>query len=138
MAAADLNSVLWQERELLGSLLFYLETEQLMLADGRTHWLAHASAEIERTTTALRETEILRAVAADQVAAELGLGTDPSLSALAEAADEPWRIIFTDQREALISITAQITEMASANRAMLAAGQRATREALLSLADRSS
>lgn len=133
MAAADLNSVLWRERELLDSLLFYLEAEQLLLADGRTRWLAHAASEIERTTATLREIEMLRAVEADQVAAELGMLPDPSLSALADAAEEPWRTIFDDQREALIAITDQISEMASANRSMLAAGQRATREALLSL-----
>lgn len=133
MAAADLNSVLWRERELLDSLLFFLETEQLMLAAGRTRWLAHASAEIDRTTAVLRETELLRAVEADQVAAELGIGADPSLSALAEVAQEPWCTIFNDQREALLSITEQVTQMASANRSMLADAQRATRTALLSL-----
>ena len=133
MAAADLNSVLWRERELLDSLLFFLETEQLMLAAGRTRWLAQASVEIDRTTAVLRETELLRAVEADQVAAELGIGADPSLSALAEVAGEPWCTIFNDQREALLSLTEQITEMASANRSMLADAQRATRTALLSL-----
>lgn len=133
MSAADLNSVLWRERELLDRLLFFLETEQLMLADGRTHWLAHTSSEIERTTASLREIEVLRAMEADQVAAELGVGTDASLSALAGAADEPWRTILDDQREALLSVTAQITERASANHALLAAGQRGTRQALLSL-----
>lgn len=135
MTAADLNSVLWRERELLESLLFFLETEQLILASGRTRWLPHASAEIERTTAALRSTEILRSAHADEVAAELGLATDPSLNALAAAAAEPWGTIFEDQREALLSITTQIAETASANRAMLAAGQRATREALLALSD---
>jgi hypothetical protein len=133
LAAAELNSVLWRERELLESLLFFLETEQLMLAGGRTRWLARTSAEIEQTTAALRETEIVRAVVADRIAAELGLGADPSLSALAAAADEPWTTILDDQREAFLDLTTQIGEAASANRAMLAVGQRRTREALLSL-----
>lgn len=133
MAAADLNSVLWRERELLDSLLFHLETEQLMLAAGRIRWLPRAAAEIERTTAVLRETEILRCVEADQVAAELGMAADPSLSALADVAQEPWCTIFNDQREALLSITEQITQMASANRSMLADAQRGTRTALLSL-----
>jgi hypothetical protein len=133
MAAADLNSVLWRERDLLDSLLYFLETEQLLLAAGRTRWLAQASAQVERTTAVLRETEIMRAVEADQVAAELGIGTDPSLSALADAAQEPWCTIFNDQREALLSLTEQVTHMASANRSMLADAQRATRAALLAL-----
>jgi hypothetical protein len=137
MTAADLNSVLWRERELLESLLFFLETEQLILASGRTRWLPRASAEIERTTAALRTTELLRAAQADEVAAELGLAADPSLDALAQAAVEPWGTIFEDQREAFLSITTQIAETASANRALLAAGQHATREALLALSDAS-
>jgi hypothetical protein len=133
MTAADLNSVLWRERELLESLLFHLETEQLILASGRTRWLPRASAQIERTTEALRDTELLRAAQADEMAAELGLAADPSLNALAEAAVEPWGTIFEDQREAFLSITTQIAETASANRVLLAAGQQATREALLAL-----
>jgi len=137
MTAADLNSVLWRERELLESLLFFLETEQLILASGRTRWLPRASAEIDHATSALRSTELLRAAQADEVAAELGLAADPSLNALAQAAAEPWGTIFEDQREAFLSITTQIAETASANRAMLAAGQRTAREALLALSDAS-
>lgn len=133
MSPADLNSVLWRERELLDLLLFFLETEQLMLTAGRTRWLAHTSAEIEQTTAALREIELLRAIEADQVAAELGLDMDPALSALAQAADEPWRTILDDQRAALLELTAQISDKASVNRALLADGQRSTREALLAL-----
>jgi hypothetical protein len=133
MSTADLNSVLWRERELLDLLLFFLETEQLMLTAGRTRWLAHTSAQIEQTTTALREIEILRAMEADQVAAELGLDMDPALSALAQAADEPWRTILDDQRAALLELTAQISDKASVTRALLADGQRSTREALLAL-----
>lgn len=137
MGVADLNAVLWRERELLESLVFYLETEQLMLASGRNRWLGHAAAQIEHTTATLRDTEILRAAEADQLAHERGLLPDPSLSALADACEEPWQTILRDQREALLSITAEITQMASANREMLAIGQRATREALLSLSESS-
>jgi hypothetical protein len=133
MSTADLNSVLWRERELLDLLLFFLETEHLMLAAGRTRWLAHTSAEIEQTTASLREIEILRAMEADQVAAELGLDMNPALSALARAADEPWSTILDDQREALLELTAQINDKASVNRVLLAEGQRSTREALLAL-----
>lgn len=132
MAAADLNFVLWRERELLDSLLFFLEIEQLMLAEGRTRWLGRTSTEIDRTTAALRETEILRAVEADRVAEGLLLGADPSLAALAEAATEPWRTIFHDQRAVLLHLTTEITAKASANRAMLAATERSARERLLS------
>ena len=43
MSMEDLSSVLWRERELLETLLFKLEIEQLVLASGRTRWLAPAA-----------------------------------------------------------------------------------------------
>ena len=34
-----LSQILWRERELLDTLLFKLEEEQMVLASGRTRWL---------------------------------------------------------------------------------------------------
>ena len=63
----------------LGELLYKLEVEQLVLASGRNRWLALAAREVESVLEAIRETELLRAVAADAVAAALGLAPNPSL-----------------------------------------------------------
>ena len=63
-----LSLILWRERELLDTLLFKLEIEQLVLASGRTRWLTRAAREVEPVLETLRETEILRAVAADEAA----------------------------------------------------------------------
>ena len=41
-----LSQILWRERELLDSLLFKLEMEQLVLGSGRTRWLARAAKEV--------------------------------------------------------------------------------------------
>ena len=68
-----LSQILWRERELLETLLFKLEEEQMVLAGGRTRWLTRAAREVENVLDTIRETEILRAVAAEEVAAELGL-----------------------------------------------------------------
>ena len=75
----DLSLILWRERELLENLLYKLEIEQLVLASGRSRWLAAAAREVEGSSPSIRETELLRAVAADEAAAAIGLAANPSL-----------------------------------------------------------
>ena len=130
-----LSLVLWRERELLESLLFKLETERLILAAGRERWLSRAAREVEAVLVEVRETELLRAVAADQVAGVLGLAPNPSLKALAEAAEEPWRTMLLDHREAFLAITQEMTALAEINRDLITAGYRAAQETLLSLGE---
>ena len=55
MGLAEVSTVLWTERELLELLLFKLEEEQLVLASGRTRWLAHATREVEMVIEQIRE-----------------------------------------------------------------------------------
>lgn len=131
----ELSRVLWRERELLDMLLFKLEEEQLVLASGRSRWLAYAAREVETVLDSIRQTEVLRATMADAVADALGQDSNPSLRALAEASGEPWRTILLDHRDAFIAVTAQITEMATTNRELLTAGYQAARETMLSLSD---
>jgi hypothetical protein len=135
MSMEDLSAVLWRERELLETLLFKLEVEQLVLATGRTRWLAPAAREIEEVLDAVRETELLRSLAADAVALELGLNPNPSLLDIAEACDEPWRSIWLDHRETFTAVSAEITEMAANNRELLTSGYQAAKATLLSLSD---
>ena len=42
-----LSLVLWRERELLEELHYRLEVEQLVLASGRSRWLAHATRDVD-------------------------------------------------------------------------------------------
>jgi hypothetical protein len=135
MSMEDLSSVLWRERELLETLLFKLEVEQLVLATGRTRWLAPAAREIEEVLDAVRETELVRAVHADAVAAELGLEPNPSLQQVADASEEPWKSIWLDHRETFTSVAAEITEMAENNRELLTSGYQAAKATLMSLSD---
>ena len=131
----DLSLILWRERELLETMLYKLEIEQLVLSSGRTRWLATAAREVEAVVEALRETELLRAVAADEAAAGVGLPSSPSLRALAEAVEEPWHSILMDHRQAFVTYTQEILEIASANRELLAAGQQSARETFLGLSE---
>ncbi|GAA1794631.1 flagellar protein FlgN [Planosporangium flavigriseum] len=133
MGLADLSSILWREREMLELLLFKLEEEQLVLAAGRTRWLAHATREVEMVLDQIRQTEVLRAAEVEAVAAELGLGSNPSLSQLADAVGSPWSDLLRDHRKTFLALTAEISALAEANRDLLSTGQRAVREAMLAV-----
>lgn len=137
MSMEDLSSVLWRERELLETLAYKLEVEQLVLAAGRTHWLAAAAREVEHVLENIRDLEVLRAVEVDAVAEELGLEPNPSLREIAEASDEPWRSIWLDHREAFTTVAAQITRLSESNRELLTAGYQAAQATLLSLSESS-
>lgn len=128
-----LSLILWRERELLDTLLYRLETEQLLLASGRTRWLMTAAREVEAVLDTIRETEVLRAVAADEAAASLGLTTNPSLRSLADACDEPWASILHEHRDAFEQVTHEITALADANRDLITTAYRSARETLMSI-----
>lgn len=130
-----LSQILWMERELLETLLFKLEEEQMVLASGRTRWLNRAAREVENVLETIRETEVLRAVAADEAAAEIGLGHNPSLRVLAEAAKEPWQSILLDHHEAFTTVTREVAALADANRELITTGYRSARETLMSLGE---
>lgn len=127
----NLSLILWRERELLDTLLYKLELERLVLATDRTRWLMHAAREVEDVLDSIRHTEVLRAVAADAVAATVGLESNPSLVALADVAEEPWHSILIEHRDAFIAITREIADLAATNRELITAGYTSARETLL-------
>lgn len=135
MSMEDLSAVLWQERELLETLLYRLEVEQLVLAGGRTRWLPAAAREIDACLEHIREVELLRAVAVDTVAAELGLEPNASLHEIADSCEEPWCSIWLDHREAFTTVAAQIGQLSESNRTLLTAGYQAAQATLLSMAE---
>lgn len=128
-----LSLVLWRERELLETLQYRLEVEQLVMANGRSRWLANAARDVESVLEEIRGTEILRSVAADEAAEALGLPPNPSLTSLAERVAEPWRSILADHRAAFRAASDEIIRLADANRTLISAGVRAARETLLGL-----
>lgn len=128
-----LSQVLWREREMLEALAYRLEVERLVLASGRTRWLVNATRDIEDLLDDLRATEVLRAAAADEAAAALGLTPNPSLAALAEAAPDPWHGILRDHRDALVAIARDIAETSEEAKGLLTAGYRSARETLLAI-----
>lgn len=135
MGLAEVSSILWREREMLELLLFKLEEEQLVLASGRSRWLSRTTREVDMVLDQIRRTELMRAAEVDSVASDLGLVANPSLKALCEAAKEPWKGILTSHRQAFMTLTAEISSLATANRDLLTTGQRNAHETLLSLTD---
>jgi hypothetical protein len=131
----DLSLILWRERELLETLLYKLEMEKLVLASGSSRWLATSAREVEGILDSIRETELLRAVVADEAAASIGMAANPSLRALAESVDEPWRSILLDHRAAFVQYSREIMEIAASNRELLTTGQQAARDTFLGLTE---
>ncbi|MFC7496453.1 MULTISPECIES: flagellar export chaperone FlgN [unclassified Nocardioides] len=128
-----LTWVLWQERELLETLLYRLELEELVMSTGRTRWLANVARDVDEAAAALREFEVLRAVAASAAAEGAGLEPNAGLGELIAVAPEPWRGILTEHRDSFLSLTDEIARVAQTNRALIVSGLRATQDTLLGL-----
>jgi hypothetical protein len=128
-----LTWVLWRERELLEALLYRLEVEEVVMATGRTRWLAHAANDVDAAAAALRDVEVLRAVASDEAAEAAGLAPNPSLNELIAASAEPWTSILTEHRDNFLALTEEIARVAQTNRALIVAGLRATQDTLMGL-----
>jgi hypothetical protein len=135
MGLREVSAILWRERHLLELLLFKLDEEQLVLAAGRTRWLARATREVEMVLEEIRQTELERAVEVSRVAVDLALPSAASLRQLADAAPSPWQGILVEHRQAFLTLTEEITALVQTNRELLARGQLAVREVLASLGD---
>jgi hypothetical protein len=130
MSLAELSNVLWRQRQLLDLLLFRMTVEQTLLVGRQVRWLARATDEVEAVLEEMRQTEVVRAMVLQDAATELGLGDDPSLREVAEAAPSPWGDIFEEHRRAFLGLTDEVQTIAAANRELLGREQRATRELL--------
>ena len=102
MGLREVSATLWRERHLLELLLFKLDEEQLLLAAGRTRWLARATGEVEMVLEELRQTVLERAVEVTRVANDLGLPAGASLRQLADAAQPPWQGMLLEHRQAFL------------------------------------
>ena len=130
-----LSDILWRERRLLDLLRFKLEEEHLLLAAGRTEWVARASHEIEMVLDELARAELDRAVAVADVGAAFGLGSQPTLAVLAAAVEPPWTGLLRAHRHALRVATRQVERASEANRVLLRQGLASTRSELASLVE---
>ena len=130
---AEVSDILWRERELLDVLLFKLDQERLLLADGNVRWLARAAREIDRVLEQVRLTELARAMEVDALAADLELAPGANLAELAAASPSPWAELFVAHRAAFITLTEEIRACATVNRHALDAAWQVANDALLAL-----
>lgn len=132
-ALRSLSDLLWHERDLLESLHYRLEVEQLILSSGRTEHLPIAAREVEEVLARTRQAELARAAEVAAVAGELGLADGASLLEIADAAPAPWDGLLREHRSAFLTLTTEIATVAQSNRDLLASVHHATQETLMSL-----
>jgi hypothetical protein len=135
MALSEVSNILWRERQLLELLVFKLEEEQLVLAAGRTRWLAHATREVENVLGEIRRIELERAMHVADAGRELGLSGAPTLCELASLTAPPWDGIFAEHRRALLELAQEIDAITKSNRDLLQRGHQAAREAIAAMGE---
>ncbi len=129
----QLSTLLWREQELLDLLLFKAEEKQYLILSGKTRWLGRVAHEIEVVLDQLRVLEIERAAATEAVALQLGIGANPSLRQLAEAAPAPWNDLYAKHHEALLVLVTELRSLSDANRELIEGGLQAIGDALLAV-----
>ena len=134
MSIHELSALLWKERELLETLVFKLDEEQLLLTAGKTRWLERATRETELVTSRLRDCGLARTVEVAAVAEEWGGSQDATLRELvALAPDTVWEEILESHLQGLLELVGQITTVRDQNVRLLRAASRATQEAIANL-----
>jgi hypothetical protein len=133
MSIPDLVAVLWRQREMLERLVYRLECEQLLLAAGRTRFLSLATGEVEQLVDELAVVEVQRAAIADRVSVETGLEPGASLEDIAGAVQPPWTEVLVEHRQALLTLTAELSALAETSQNLMAAGMKAVEAALSNL-----
>lgn len=131
MGLREVSNILWRERHLLELLLFKLEEEQLLLASGRSRWLARATSEVEMVMSEIKQVELARAIELDATTVPMGLGAGVSLRELSDKSLPPWKELFMEHHRGFLELTDEIASLAKINRELLARGFQATRETLM-------
>ncbi|MGE0879139.1 MAG: flagellar protein FlgN [Acidimicrobiia bacterium] len=129
----ELSHTMWRQRRLMELLMYRLEVQQLVLASGRTQWLGNAATEVEQVIDAMRKEELKRAVHSSAAGAALGLGVEPSLRELIEAAPSPWDEILREHQAAFLTMTGEIEDLSKQNRDLISRGHQATRDLLAAI-----
>jgi flagellar biosynthesis/type III secretory pathway chaperone len=128
-----LSTLLWREQELLDLLLFKAEEKQYLILTGKTRWLARIAHEIEVVLDQLRTLEVERAAATEAIAVGLGIGANPSLRQVADAAPAPWNDLFAKHHEALLVLVTDLRSLSDTNRGLIEGGLAAIGDALVSV-----
>lgn len=133
--AEELSHQLWTMRELLEQLVYKLEVQGLILAAGRARWVPYVTAEIEATIEAIGAIERDRSVAAARLARHYGLSPAMSLAEMVSSVPEPWASLLSQHRLHLLSLQAEIEDIARTNSEMAKRSLMRSREIIASLGE---
>src|SRR5215212_2310475 len=111
-----LSTLLWREQELLDLLLFKAEEKQYLILTGKSRWLPRIAHEIEVVLEQLRTLEVERSAATEVLAQRLGIGANPSLRQVADAAPAPWSDLYAQHHEALLLLVTELRSLSDSNR----------------------
>lgn len=126
----ELSMLLFDERELLATLVFKLDEAHLVLVGAGHRWLTRATSEVEEVVERLGRMDVARVELVRQVARSMGLPDDTMLAELAEAAGEPWREGLLAHRQALLGAVQQVQRAAARNREALSVHLSAVNDAM--------
>jgi hypothetical protein len=128
----ELARLLNRERMLLELLLFKLVSLRQLLLASEVRFLPWAAEEVDRATAKVREAELRRSLAVEDLSVNLrpdgsraptvSTPSPVTLKTLAESAPEPWRTIFAEHRRAFLELAADLEDAVSATRRLALSG----------------
>lgn len=127
---AELGHILWQQRELVLRLIYRLEVQQLVLASGRTQWIARSTEDVDDAIEDIRRQEVARAGLVEDLSGLMGTPPDASLRELVDAAPEPWDVILAEHHTEFLRLANQAEDAARSNRDVLDQGLADVRDLL--------
>ncbi len=118
----ELGHVLWRQRDLILRLIYRLEVQRLVLASGRSQWIALATEDVDDAIEDVQRQEVVRAALVDDLARPLGTRPDASLRELIEAAPAPWDLVLAEHHTEFLRLANDAEEAARNNRDILQQG----------------
>ncbi len=118
----ELGHVLWHQRDLILRLIYRLEVQQLVLASGRTQWIAMATEDVEDAIAEVQRQEVARAALVEDLSGPLGTPPDASLRDLIETAPQPWDLVLAEHHTEFLRLANDAEEAARNNRDILQQG----------------
>jgi hypothetical protein len=127
---AALATALADKSATLVRVLFKAEALHSVLVGQRVKWLTEARKELEEAWDDALASEPYFVARLREVATTLGLPQEATLREIADACEEPWGFIFSQNRDEIFETAKQIEQISDLNKSMLARGHLALSSAL--------
>lgn len=123
----ELTRLLWQQRRLLERVRYHIKVQELVLAGNDDWMLTFAVNDVDEVIRNVAEVEAARLETTQDLGQRLGLGANPSLQALVDAAPDPYNMMLEEHRTAFLELASEITSISLNGRAQLQRGLDLTR-----------